>query len=98
MELELSRALVEDGHARDVRRKQVRGELDPTPLAPDRGRDRAGQGRLADPWYVLEQKVSLGEQARERKLDDLGLTQDHRAHIAGEACCDIGKSLDLVGS
>ena len=67
LELEVVPLLVVDVHAGDVRRQEVRGELDPAERAVDRARDRLRQHRLADAGHVLDQQVPLGDQAHERE-------------------------------
>ena len=62
-------ALVEHHHAGDVARQQVGGELDPLPRAGDRSGDRLGEAGLAGPRHVVEEQVTLGEQAAQRETD-----------------------------
>jgi hypothetical protein len=97
VELEFASSLIEDRYSGHVRGKEVGGELDAAPFTAYRRRDRSGEGGLADTRYVLQQQMPLGEKAGEREFDDLGLAQDHRAHIARESRRDIGEFLDFVG-
>jgi hypothetical protein len=86
-ELELVFLLVEDVHARDVRRQQVRGELEPRERAVDRAGERLGQHRLPDPGEVLDDQVPLGDDAEDDEAqrlrggaDDEGDVLDDPAH------------------
>jgi hypothetical protein len=64
---------LEDAHADEVARQQVRRELDALPRAVDRRGDRLREARLADARHVLDQQVTLCEQRDERELHDLPL-------------------------
>ena len=72
---------IPDRHARDVRREQVRGELDPLEGAIDRTSERLGEKGLADARYVLDQDVPLGHQARYDEVDRRRLALDDLADI-----------------
>ena len=85
LELELARLLVEDRHAGDVARQQVRRELDAAHRAVDGAGQRLGQHRLPDARDVLDQQVPLGEQHDERELDDLGLALDDLLDVVPDA-------------
>ena len=56
--------LVVDERPGQVGRQQVRGELGPGELQPERLRERAGREGLAEAGQVLEQDVAAGEHAR----------------------------------
>src|SRR5919106_4812113 len=53
LELELAPALIPDGYAGNVGRKEVRSELDTLPRAVDRPRQRLGEHGLAHARHVL---------------------------------------------
>jgi hypothetical protein len=97
VELELARSLIEDRDAGDVGGQQVRGELDPAPLAAYGGGDGAGQRCLADAGDVLDQQMALGEEPGERQPDHLGLAEHDRGDVGRQPGSDIGEALHLVG-
>ena len=61
-ELELLRLLVVDRQAGDVRRQQVRRELDAPERAAEAAGDRLGQHGLAGARHVLDQQVPAAQQ------------------------------------
>ena len=83
-ELELVRALVEDVDARDVRGQKVRGELQARKRAVHGPRDRLGEARLPHPREVLDDQMTLGQKAEDRKLQRLV----RRVHDALKICDD----------
>ena len=76
VEAEHLRRAVEDRHAEHVRRQEVARELDARVAQAERGRERVGEGRLADARDVLDQQVAAREEARERELDRAFLADD----------------------
>ncbi len=91
LELEVTALLVPDRDPRDVRRQQVRRELDAPHRTVDGPRQRLGQHRLADSRDVLDEQVSLGEQHGQREPYDLGLALDHAFHRPPHALRDGGQ-------
>ena len=81
-ELELVGGAVPDRHAGDVGRQEVGGELDAVAGAADRRRDRLGQRRLAHAGDVLDEEVTLGEEAHEREVHLLPLALDDAFDVA----------------
>ena len=77
-ELEGPGRLVVDGHARDVGREQVRGELDPADRTVDGAGKSLGQQGLAHPGDVLQEQVALGQQHGQGQFRRFGLAVDHR--------------------
>jgi len=78
-ELEALRLLVEDADAEDVRRQEVRGELDAPERAADGAGERAGERGLADAGHVLDEHMAARRQR-----------SDGEAHYAGLAVDDLG--------
>ena len=87
-------ALDEDGGAGDVGGHQVRGELDPFRRQFEGAREGAREGRLAEAWNALEQRVAARDQADQRAAHGLGLA-DHDAADGGLDLC--GDALELLG-
>ena len=56
---------VEYRDAEDVGRKQVAGELHPTKPKPQHLSERMRQGGFAETGEVLDEKVALGQEARQ---------------------------------
>src|SRR5690349_2035139 len=69
------------GHAGDVGREEVGGELDAVAGAADRRRDRLRQRRLAHAGDVFDEEVALGEHADEREVHLLPLALDHTLDV-----------------
>ena len=61
----------------DVRRHQIRGELDPAETAAHRGGQRRGRQRLRDARHALQQAVPLRQQRHQQPLDQPVLPHDH---------------------
>ena len=75
-ELERFGGPVPHRHAEHVGRQEVGRELDAVPGAGDRAGDRLRERRLADARDVLDEEVTLGEQAEEREAHLVGLALD----------------------
>ncbi|MNW54087.1 hypothetical protein D3C74_316740 [compost metagenome] len=76
--LEVVRLRPVDVDAREVAREQVWRELDASDVAVDGACERLGERRLADSGHVLEQEVALREEHRDREVDELRSSGDHR--------------------
>ncbi len=93
--LELAGALVEDGHAGDVRRHEVRCALHAAELEVEGARDRPGERGLPNAGHVIEQDMAFDKQRGEELLHRLVLPDDD----AGDLCDEpLGGLLDLVQS
>ena len=88
-ELELARRLVEDGDARDIRRQQVRRELDALEAAPGGAGERPRQHRLAYAGHVLQQQVAPAEQRHKREPRLFRLADDHPFDVVEDALGDL---------
>src|SRR5262249_30902672 len=84
-ELEPALGLVVDGNAQDVRREEVARELDAAERAPQRARQRASQGRLADPGNILDEQVPPRQKRRHRQPDGLRLAANHPGDVVFDA-------------
>ena len=84
VEHELARVLMEDRDAGDVARQQIRCELDPLPRCPQCACEAARERRLPHARDVLQQQVTLGEQADEGQVDHLGLALDEAVDRGGD--------------
>ena len=60
--------------------QQVRRELHPTYRTGDRAAQCFGEHGLADPWHVLDQQVTLGQQHDEREVDRAAFSLDDAFH------------------
>ncbi len=81
MELESLARGVEDGHAEDVRRQQVGGELHALELQADGGRQRMRERGLAQARQILDQDVAVGEQRDEGQPHLVRLAQHQRIDL-----------------
>jgi len=75
---------IEHGHADDVRRQQVVGELHPLELQAQRDRQRVSERGLADAGQVLDQEVPACEQAGQRQADLRLLAHHDLADLGGK--------------
>ena len=80
-EAELALVAVEDRNAGDVGRQQVAGELDARELQAKQASQRMGQGSLAHTGQILDQQVSVGQQAGNRQADLGVLAEDDLAGL-----------------
>jgi hypothetical protein len=81
--LELEGALLRtvDFGAGEIGGQQVRRELDALPRAVDRRGERLGQTRLADARHVLDQQMTLGQEADHGEVDRLLLAVHDRGDV-----------------
>ena len=98
LELEVADLLVEDRDAGDVRRQQVRRELDPAHGAVDRLGQRLGQHRLTDARHVLDQQMPLGQQDGDGDFDDVGFALDHGLDGPADPARHLGQLVEVPGS
>ena len=88
-ELEFAGFLVEDRHAGDVRRQQIRGALDALHIH----RDRTGQGPrqhgLAGAGHIFQQHMAAAQQRHHGQFD-------HRALADDDALDVFDQSLNLL--
>ncbi len=78
-------ARVEHGRAGEVGRQHVRGELDPGELKAQRGGERAGEQRLAQPGEVFDEDVARRQDAEQHVRD--------RRPLADDDPLDLGEDL-----
>ena len=67
---------LEYGDPDHVRREQVARKLNSGVLEPQQSGEQMCQGGLADTWEVLDQQVPAGEEAGQRLLEFIVLSQD----------------------
>ena len=89
--------LVEDLGAGDVRRHQVRRELDALEVEIEDVGERLDQQRLRQARHAGDQAVAAGEQRDEHLLDDFVLPDDDLAELGENALAAFGDSLGRVG-
>jgi len=87
--------LVEDVDACDVRREQVGRELETGEVAVERAGERLGEHRLADTGKVLDDRVTLGDEAEHdepqrfvRSVDDPREVLDDRRDLPARGRLD----------
>ena len=73
---------VEDLGAGDVRRHQIRRELNALEAEIENLGDRLDEQRLCQPGYARQQAVAAGEERDEHLLDDFVLSDDDFAQLA----------------
>jgi hypothetical protein len=97
LELELVVLEVEDAHAGDVRRQQVRRRLHPRELAVE----GAGQGlrehRLADAREVLEDHVAFAQHGHDAAGDQRSRRVDHARDVLDHPLGGFGGGGDISG-
>ena len=76
-------ALVENGNAENVRRQQVRRELDALELRVNGFGQRLGQRRLAGAGIILQQHVSARRQRRQQMPRGAGLAAHDFGNVVG---------------
>ncbi len=89
--------LVQDLGAGDVRRHEVRGELDALEVQVQDVGERLDEERLRQPRHAGDQAVAAGEQRDEHLLDDLVLPDDDLAELGENARAAFGNSLGRLG-
>lgn len=72
-----------DGDPDQIRRKEIRGELDALPRAIDRSGQCLGETRLADARNVFDQDVTIGKQSNEGEFDGASLSSQRNLDIVG---------------
>ena len=85
--------LDEDVRAGDVRRHQVRRELDAVERAVDDVGDRPDEHRLAEAGHALEQHVAVREEPGQGLADQLALADDDLADLALDRRRPLGEGL-----
>ena len=80
-ELERPQAGIVDIHSQHIRRHQIRRELDPIEVQPQRSRNRLRQRRLPRPRHILEQHMTTTEHRDDRKIYRITLTNEDPLHI-----------------
>jgi hypothetical protein len=81
----------------EVRRQQVRGELDPLVAGLDAGgqaRDRRGLGQ---PRHPLDQQVPVAEQPDQHPVEQVVLAHDDPVHLVPQGRKRPARGLDLFG-
>lgn len=94
LELELMPVAIPDRDAGDIRRQQIRGELDSVELAVDRPGDRLGELGLSHSRNVFDENMTLGDQGEENELDDSSLALDDGLDIGRDAVEILAKTVD----
>ena len=103
-ELEVAVALVPDRRARHVRRHEVGRELDAGEAHAQNLRERARGERLREARVVLEQDVSVREEAEPDELERLPLADDRLLdlveHLGGELLdlCELHQTLSSAST
>jgi len=90
-EREGAAALVVDHDAGDVGGEQIGGELNALPGAGDRVGDRLRQAGLAGARDVVEEQMSLGEQAAQGEADLFTLAADHLIDVVDQCVHHDGR-------
>ena len=94
--------LLDDLGAGDVRRHQIRRELDATELQLHGTGEGRNQQRLGEARHALEDGVRTGQDAHQHLLDDFFLSDDHfcqlvpQCPVATRSVC-LTASLSLMG-
>ena len=74
--------------AGQVRGQHVGRELDPARLEPTSAAHRRREERLGHPGRALEQEVAPDRDRDHRRVDDMGLTDDHFVHLLVQSGTD----------
>jgi len=89
LEDKLTLALIVDIEARDVRRQQVRCELNPFEGRPDALCQGFRYECLADTGNVLEKHMTVGDECNHEKLDGGLLSDNDTGHITDDFVTEI---------
>ena len=84
VKVELLVALAENGNAQDVRRQQIRRELEAFELRVNRAGQRLGQRGFARAGKILQQHVSAAGQRREELAGRAGLAAHDFGDVVGD--------------
>ena len=88
-------ALLHHLGAEDVRRHQIRGELDPLVVEPENRAEGFHQLGLAEPGESDEQSVTAREKGDKGLFDNLLLAEDHPADAVAHHRHAVAERLDL---
>ena len=69
------------GEAGDIRRGDIRRELDALERAGERTRQRAGQRRLAHARHILDEHMAFAQQRREHQFNHVVLAHDGAGYV-----------------
>ncbi len=81
-ELELAVLLLVDERPGQVRGQQVRGELRPREVEPERLGERPRRQGLPEPGIVLDEHMTLGQDGGQHERERLGLAHHRTLHLA----------------
>ena len=95
VEMEGVVALVEHRHAQDIRRQEIRRELDALEGGADRPRERLGERRLPDAREVLDDQVALGEEREHGEPKGLVRGVHDQAEVVLDARREVGRPSHL---
>src|SRR5260221_13321863 len=98
MKMELLVALAKYGNTDNVRRQQVRGELNPFELGVDRARESLRECGFARAWEILQQDMPTTGQRRHQAAGGLGLALHDLGDVCGNPLIHIPASLVVVDS
>jgi len=106
VEFEFVTLRMKNGDPGNVRRKEVRCELNTPKVRPEGLRECSREQRFADAGHVFYEQVSPGEEAGHRQLQDGVLTDDDAFQISEKAfglriqgsrvCSDLGLNQSLA--
>src|SRR5690606_21568638 len=83
-ELEAPRLGMEDRHARDVAREEIRSELDAFEAGAERLGEAPGEHRLSEAGHILDQKMAASEEGSESHANDIVLADDDATDVVEE--------------
>ena len=81
--------------SQQVRRQQVRRELDARKAGVNRFREGLDRRRLGQARNALDQYVAVGDERHQQPIDHVGLTDDHLGHLGADPLQQIGLGGDL---
>ena len=81
--------------ARDVRRHEVRRELNAPKIPPEQFGERFHHHRFGETGHADDEHVSTANQARDQKADHFALTNDHRVHLCLKGLANAPQQRDL---
>ena len=89
---------VEDLSAGDIRRHQVRRELDTFEIEIQNVRQRANEQRLREARHARDQAVTAGEERHQHVVDDIVLSDDNLSQFVEDAFAAFSDALDAVSA
>ena len=87
--------LIENEGAGEIGRQQIGRELGASEPQPERLRERTRGQRLSQPWQILEQHVTTGENAAQDERERLALAHNGPVDLVENATSKVRRRRDV---